>query len=267
MTSSSLNAFKTVAIRGSPGQMAKSITLTPWGIGKPASAIVISSRWPSSATSWRNFDLRLEISKYFDFPVYLGNDATSACGAELTLGGLDTAEDFLYIYIGYFIGGGIVLNGSLFTGKSGNAGALGPFLMQSTNGNCEQLVERASLISLERQLARHRNNPDFAMTSEFKVLKGEDEIVEEWLEISTLAIAHLVIGACSVIDFPMVVIDGKMPSFLKARALEKINSAVDSLPSSGIFKPDILPGTLGEKARALGAASLPLARKFMLEIS
>ena len=105
------------------------------------------------------------------------------------------------------------------------------------------------------------------MTSEFNLLKGEDEIVEEWLEISTLAIAHLVIGACSVIDFPMVVIDGKMPSFLKARALEKINSAVDSLPSSGIFKPDILPGTLGEKARALGAASLPLARKFMLEIS
>ena len=215
--------------------------------------------------SWRNFDLRLEISKCFDFPVYLGNDATSACGAELTLGGLDTAEDFLYIYIGYFIGGGIVLNGSLFTGKSGNAGALGPFLMQSTNGNCEQLVERASLISLERQIAHHRNNPDFAMTSEFKVLKGEDEIVEEWLEISALAIAHLVIGACSVIDFPMVVIDGKMPSFLKARTLEKINSAVDSLPSSGIFKPDILAGTLGEKARALGAASLPLARKFMLE--
>ena len=31
----------------------------------------------------------------------------------------------MYVFIGTFIGGGVVLNGSLFTGKTGNAGAIG----------------------------------------------------------------------------------------------------------------------------------------------
>lgn len=32
---------------------------------------------------------------------------------------------FLYIFVGTFIGGGVVLGGSLYTGASGNAGSIG----------------------------------------------------------------------------------------------------------------------------------------------
>ena len=214
---------------------------------------------------WRDFDLQKEISNLFHFPVFLGNDASSACGAELTLGEMDTASDFLYIYMGYFIGGGVVLNGSLFTGKSGNAGAIGPFPLQNAVGDHMQVVETASLIALERRIAACRNNPHFAMNSGFEVLSGEEGIVDEWSEKSAMAIAHLIIGACSIIDFPMVVIDGKIPQFLKSKVIKNIIAAVDSLPNSGLVKPEIKPGTLGAKARAMGAASLPLSKKFMLE--
>ena len=235
---------------------------TPYFLWEWASVIGLQE---GEMDSWRDFDLRSEVSNCFDFPVFLGNDGTSACGAELTLGGMDTASDFLYIYIGYFIGGGVVLNGSLFTGKSGNAGAVGPFPMQNPDGSFVQVVERASLIALERRIADFRNNPDFAMTSEFEILTGEEGIVDDWLDNSAMAIAHLIIGACSIIDFPMVVIDGKMPPFLKANVIKKIISALDSMPKSGLLKPEIISGTLGEKARAMGAASLPLANKFMLD--
>ena len=60
-----------------------------------------------------------------DWPVYFCNDATAACGAELVLGNPGHALDFLYFFIGSFVGGGVVLNGSLYPGRSGNAGALG----------------------------------------------------------------------------------------------------------------------------------------------
>ena len=213
---------------------------------------------------WRDFDLRKEVASCVDFPVFLGNDATSACGAELNLGGMDTASDFLYIYIGYFIGGGVVLNGLPFTGKSGNAGALGPFPMQSATGDFEQLVERASLVALERRIADYRNNPDFAMTSEFQVGNGEEGLVDHWVVTSAMAISHLIVGACAIIDFSEVVIDGKMPPFLKTRILDNVRTSLDTMPTSGIIPPKIVPGTLGGKARALGAASLPLASKFML---
>ena len=33
--------------------------------------------------------------------------------------------DFIYFYVGAFVGGGLVLNGGLFAGRTGNAAALG----------------------------------------------------------------------------------------------------------------------------------------------
>lgn len=235
---------------------------TPYFLWEWANIIGIDA---DEMKGWLNFDLRAEISKHVSFPVYLSNDASSACGAELTFGNINRPSDFLYIYIGYFIGGGIVLNGALYDGKSGNAGALGPFPMQSSGGTYVQLVERASLISLEREISKHRKDPKFEMTSKFVLRDGEDKLVEEWAIESALAIAHLIIGACSIIDFPMVVIDGKIPLFLREKILFNTSSNLDAISISGIEKPKIQPGTLGDKARALGAASLPLSKKFMLE--
>ncbi len=79
---------------------------------------------PGALGRWRDFDVAAELSRRFPrWPVRLCNDATSACAAELTFGAGATYRDFAYFYVGTFIGGGIVLNGSLFPGRSGNAGA------------------------------------------------------------------------------------------------------------------------------------------------
>src|SRR4029077_6979668 len=49
---------------------------------------------------WRNRDIRADIQAQVSFPVYLQNDATSACGAELVFGKARTPRDFIYFYIG-----------------------------------------------------------------------------------------------------------------------------------------------------------------------
>ena len=235
---------------------------TPFFLWEWASIIGLDS---DDMKGWKEFDLRAEVAAYFNFPVYLGNDATSACGAELTFGTAQTASDFLYIYIGYFIGGGIVLNGALYAGQSGNAGAIGPFPIQASDGQVAQLVEKASLIALERRLAAHRADPTFAMTADYEPFDGEDVIVDQWLGESAAAIAQLISGACSIIDFRCVVIDGNMSVSLRTRIGTAVSAALDALPLSGLIKPEVSAGTLGNRARALGAASLPLSKKFMLE--
>ncbi|RUT80206.1 ROK family transcriptional regulator, partial [Mesorhizobium sp. M7A.T.Ca.US.000.02.1.1] len=83
---------------------------------------------------WRHRDIRADIQAQCDFPVYLQNDATSACGAELVFGQAGAARDFVYFYIGAFAGGGIVLNGRLFGGPTGNAGALGSMPVPGPDG-------------------------------------------------------------------------------------------------------------------------------------
>lgn len=68
---------------------------------------------------WRGFDMQSELHKFCGCDVFVQNDATAACGAELVFGN-DAPQDFLYIYIGFFVGGGLVLNRSLFAGRHGD---------------------------------------------------------------------------------------------------------------------------------------------------
>ena len=80
---------------------------------------------PGAMSEWRDFDVRQEIEAIMSIPVHIQNDATAACGAELMLGRGTEYSEFLYIFVGLFAGGGVVLNGSIYPGKTGNAGALG----------------------------------------------------------------------------------------------------------------------------------------------
>ena len=101
---------------------------------------------------WRNRDIRADIQALCHFPVYLQNDATAACGAELVFGQTGNLRDFIYFYIGAFAGGGVVLNGRLYSGPTGNAGALGSMPVPGADGRPTQLIDVASLAILEKAL-------------------------------------------------------------------------------------------------------------------
>ena len=75
--------------------------------------------------AWRTVDIRADIAALCPWPVYFSNDITAACAAELMFGRGGDHIDYLYVFIGSFIGGGLVLDGHLFPGRTQNAGALG----------------------------------------------------------------------------------------------------------------------------------------------
>jgi predicted NBD/HSP70 family sugar kinase len=101
--------------------------------------------------AWRDFDMEAELTKASGCDVLIQNDATAACGAELVFGN-DAPRDFLHIYLGFFVGGGIVLNGSLFTGRHGSSGAIGPMPVPTNAGGSQQLLEIASIATLEKRI-------------------------------------------------------------------------------------------------------------------
>src|SRR5690606_37444059 len=101
---------------------------------------------------WRSLDIRADIQALCSFPVYLQNDATAACGAELVFGQTGNLRDFIYFYIGAFAGGGVVLNGRLYSGPTGNAGALGSMLVPGNGNRPTQLIDIASIAVLEKRL-------------------------------------------------------------------------------------------------------------------
>lgn len=219
---------------------------------------------PGEMEHWRDCDIAAGIGANFAFPVYMQNDASAACGAELNFGESETPANYLYFYVGYFIGGGVVLGRRLFTGPFGNAGAMGALLITNPEGQSEQLLEMSSIASLEKLLKSAGEDTEFLWRN-LEDWGLEPEIESRWIGDMALGLAQAIISSCAVIDFEAVLIDGWMPPRLRARLAGAVRGAITQFPRSGIQEPQILEGSMGRRARALGAASLPLAKRYLVE--
>ncbi|MER9231573.1 ROK family transcriptional regulator [Mesorhizobium sp. M0622] len=213
---------------------------------------------------WRHRDIRGDIQAQCEFPVYLQNDATSACGAELVFGQTaGAARDFVYFYIGAFAGGGIVLNGRLFGGPTGNAGALGSMPVPGPDGKPTQLIDVASIATLEKALNARGVEASHLWTSpqDWGEIGAE---LDDWIASASQALAYAIVAASSVIDFEAAVIDGWMPLGVRRRLVDAVIQAIGRIDGEGLRLPAVREGTVGIHARALGGASLPLSERFLI---
>ena len=212
---------------------------------------------------WRDCDIRARIAALCSYPVYLQNDMTAACGAELVFGQTKDISDFVYFYIGSFIGGGIVINGSLYPGRSGNAGALGSMPVPGPDKSTHQLIDIASITALERVVTALGRDPSplWASPEDWGQMGAE---LDDWIGQAAGAIAQSIVAAASVVDFEAAIIDGWIPQGVRARIVTAIRARVATFDLEGLELPVILEGTVGIHARAIGAASLPLADRFLI---
>lgn len=218
---------------------------------------------PEVLNAWKEIDLRAAIAGLFPWPVHFCNDASAACAAELLFGHGRRLQDFAYFYLGYFIGGGIVLGGSLHLGRSGNAGAFASFPITSPSGNPEQLVHGASLATLEREIRAAGGSPELLWTDQDAWAEAGDAL-EHWLQRAAHEIAIAATGAVAVLDCSAVVIDGAVPVAIRSRLAEAVRHALDHIDRKGLAEFPVLEGSIGADARALGAASLPLFENYII---
>ena len=100
--------------------------------------------------AWDDTDFGAALAAATGLPVFSENDGTAAAIAELFYG-RHHAQDFLYVFLGPAIGGGVVLDGDCVRGVSGNAGDIGmmpvaPSTLDSaprTGRACDILLARA----------------------------------------------------------------------------------------------------------------------------
>ncbi|MFT4161997.1 ROK family transcriptional regulator [Shinella sp.] len=211
---------------------------------------------------WRGVDLGAEIARRVPYPVMLQNDATSACAAELVFGRGPQYPDFLYLFIGSFIGGGVVLNSALFTGRTGTAGAIGPLPVQGRDGETVQLLKIASIYRLENLLRQHGIDPKPLWYSPDGWIDFGAPL-DIWIDDMAAALAQAVVASASVIDFSAVIIDGGFPEWVRERVVAETKAAVARLDLQGVTLPDIVEGAVGSRARSIGGASLPLFSRYL----
>lgn len=214
--------------------------------------------------AWRTRDIQVELATLTGMPVYVQNDATAACGAELVFGTGDRPKDFLYFYFGYFIGGGLVLNGQLFTGRTGNAAGVGPMPVPGPDGRMRRLLDVASMSALANAMeaagessAHLWENPDQWNVS--------DPVLSAWMDSAANGLASAILSASTLMELEAVIIDGWMPTSVRAEVAMRTEAAFLRLDLAGIEPPQIRQGTVGAQARALGAAAIPLSQRYLLD--
>lgn len=238
--------------------------------------------WPSRMTAsasdldaWRTYDLVAEIKERTDLNVFVQKDATAACGAEVVFGANPPAPDYLYVYIGFFVGGAIVLNNAVFPGARGNAGAIGSMLVPtptaisggepgSTLVEPSQLINTPSLSRLETMLMEKGRESGFLWDAPDSWNVPED-IMAEWIDDAARALAISILSSTAIMDFGAAVIDGWIPTDVRRLLVERVNAEIRDLDARGVDAPMVVEGRVGARARSLGAASLPLAKRYMVE--
>ena len=75
--------------------------------------------------AWRDVDLSGGLEKQLDLPVIIENDANAAAWGEFAYGAGSDVDDLLLVTVGTGVGGGIVLDGSLYRGAFGVGAEIG----------------------------------------------------------------------------------------------------------------------------------------------
>jgi predicted NBD/HSP70 family sugar kinase len=216
--------------------------------------------------AWRVIDIRAEIAKLCPWPVYFSNDITAACAAELMFGHGAEHIDYLYVFIGSFIGGGLVLDGHLFPGRTQNAAALGSMPAQdrprAAGAKTIQLMNVASIYVLERKLIEAGRNADVLWQSPDDWGNDLGPALDEWIGEVAQSLAYSIVAAVAVIDVETIIIDGAFPVSVRAAIIDRTRANIERVNRQGLSAFRLIAGSIGNAARAMGGACLPLLANF-----
>jgi len=120
--------------------LALGLTVTTCGVGAggPMETAGVSIS-PLNIPAWRDFPLRSRLeglATLSGVPVFIDNDAKALALGEAWAGGGRGVENFLAMVVSTGIGGGIMLDGRLLDGRSGNAGHIGHVVVEPTGRPC-----------------------------------------------------------------------------------------------------------------------------------
>ncbi len=213
--------------------------------------------------SWKNVNFFSEVAKFSDLPVFVVNDATAACHAEHLYGRGAEYRDYFYFFIGSMIGGGVALNGTVFEGNQGNAGALGAMRTTGPLGESQQLIDTASLFLLEDRLIEAGADPEI-LWKKPQDWNSISRYVEPWIGTTAQELAKAALSICAVIDFEAIFIDGAFPPEVREELVSRVRRYLINQDKRGLIPPVVEAAAVGENARGIGAASSPIFRQFLL---
>ncbi len=223
---------------------------------------------------WRDKNPQEELQKLLGVPVFSGNDANVAALGEMWQGGGKGYKDIVMVTLGTGVGGGVILNEKIISGKHGLGGEIGHIHVRDEEKeycNCggqgclEQVASATGIAREARRVlaARKEESSMRAFGDEITAkdvldcAKAGDELAGAVMETVSRYLGLVLAQVALTIDPEAFVIGGgvsKAGPFL----LEGIQKYYDKYTAISVNKAIITLAKLGNDAGIYGSARLVL---------
>lgn len=199
--------------------------------------------------------LKSDLEKKFNHPISMENDANCFTIAESTMGAAKKFDFVFGIIMGTGVGGGIVINGNLHTGRNNIAGEWGHHILHRNGNNCycgkkgctETYLSGPALEKRWYELTNSNLSlPEIIKQPNSSILQWKNEFLENF----GYALANVI----DILDPEVIVLGGGL-SNIDFLYTEGKNSVHDKVFSDHTDTP-ILKNKLGDSAGVFGAAML-----------
>lgn len=200
---------------------------------------------PLNVKAWRDFPLRSRVGELAQVPVYGDGDAKALALAEGWLGAARGVDNFIAMVVSTGVGGGIVLNGELLEGASGNAGHIGHVVVEPNGRRCACggrgcLEAEASGPAIEAITGRPPTEPTY-----------------ETMQRAGRLVGRGIASVCNLLDLKLAVVGGSVAIGFGATFFNAAQRTLDELCGIEFAKgARVVPARLADEGPLIGAAAV-----------
>jgi glucokinase len=200
---------------------------------------------PVNIVAWRDFPLRSRLRAELHLPTYGELDAKALALAEGWLGAAVGRQNFMAMTVSTGVGGGIILNGQLLDGATGNAGHVGHITVVPNGRRCGCgargcLEAEASGLAIEAITGRPPTEPSYEIMQRTGRLVGQ-----------------AVASVCNMLDLDLVVIGGSVALGFGATFFNAAQDALDEHARLTYSRSArIVSARLGDRGPLIGAGAV-----------
>lgn len=196
--------------------------------------------WPGLG-KWSEIDLEQRLAAASGLPVFLQNDVTAAAGTEVILGVSRELGNFAYVFVGARTAIRLVLNSHIHAGREGPDPI--PSLLDLES------ALRAAGVDAEQM---------WDVTGPWRF---DAALADRWQGDVARGLATATEALARFVDVTTVVVDGRLPADVRTSLCERLRRALGDV---GLTQ-QVAEGHAGPLAKSIGAASLPLHSRFMVD--
>jgi glucokinase len=255
-----------------PGDVAAIGIAVPGPIDRDAGRIVSLTN-----VGVRDMPLRDQLSAEFGIPVVLENDVNAGTFGEFVAGAAKGYRNVLGVFPGTGVGGGIIIDGTLYRGHTGRAGEIGHMIVEVGGRLCgcgkygclEAVSSRTAIAKELVHLAAIGEAPTVLERAGTDITQVKSGVIKKAIGAGEKSVIRVVeraawylgvgLGSClDIFDPDVVVLGGGLVEKLGDSYLESVEASMREHNMIGSKAP-LVRASLGDDSVIVGSAALALA--------